>query len=90
MRHLAATLDQLERHEHIVFRYCTSEGELTPAANPNGSVAHIAGLCNTDGNVLGLMPHPERASEALLGSDDGRRLFASLVQSGTEHLATTR
>ena len=86
----AAALDQLERREHIVFRYCTADGELTPEANPNGSVGHIAGVCNERGNVLGMMPHPERASEALLGSDDGRRLFAGLLDAGAEGLAATR
>ena len=83
-----AMLDALEQQEQIVFRYCSAEGELTPEANPNGSVGNIAGVCNERGNVLGMMPHPERASEALLGSDDGRRLFASLVQSATAHLVT--
>ena len=86
----AATLDQLERHDHIVFRYCTDEGDVTDAANPNGSIANIAGICNAGGNVLGMMPHPERASEALLGSSDGRRLFAALLQAGVARLAVAR
>jgi len=85
-----ATLDQLERHDQIVFRYCTPEGEITAAANPNGSLGNIAGICSREGNVLGMMPHPERASEALLGSDDGRRLFASMVHVGTAQLVSTR
>ena len=74
-----ATLDQLTRQDRIVFRYCDEEGQLTPAANPNGSRASIAGICNEGRNVLGLMPHPERACEDLLGSSDGRDIFSSLA-----------
>ena len=68
----------LEEHNQIVFRYCDENGNVTPEANPNGSVGNIAGIVNREGNVLGLMPHPERASELLLGSCDGRRLFESV------------
>ncbi len=69
----------LERSGQIVFRYVDGGGARTDAANPNGSLAHIAGVCNARGNVVGLMPHPERASEALLGGTDGRQLFEALV-----------
>jgi phosphoribosylformylglycinamidine synthase subunit PurQ / glutaminase len=65
----------------VVLRYCDAEGNITPASNPNGSRDNIAGLINAAGNVFGLMPHPERASESLLGSADGRYLFESLVGS---------
>jgi phosphoribosylformylglycinamidine synthase len=71
------TLDALAAAGRIVFRYCDARGRVVPAANPNGSAAAIAGVANAAGNVVGLMPHPERASEALLGSSDGRRLFES-------------
>jgi phosphoribosylformylglycinamidine synthase subunit PurQ / glutaminase len=74
----AATLATLERDGRVAFRYCTPEGQVTPEASPNGSVANIAGVYNARKNVLGLMPHPERASEPILGNDHGRRLFASL------------
>jgi phosphoribosylformylglycinamidine synthase len=70
---------QLEKEGRIVFRYVDPTGGETEAANPNGSMANIAGTCNARGNVVGLMPHPERAAEALLGSDDGKMVFASLV-----------
>lgn len=83
-----ATLAQLERNRQIVFRYCSEDGQITEAANPNGSLANIAGICNLQRNVLGMMPHPERASEALLGSDDGLVVFQSMVQS--LELLTTR
>jgi len=69
----------LEASGRIVFRYCDPSGRVTPEANPNGSVAGIAGVASTAGNVVGLMPHPERASEAVLGSTDGLRLFVSAV-----------
>jgi phosphoribosylformylglycinamidine synthase subunit PurQ / glutaminase len=75
----AATLATLEREGRIAFRYCTADGVVTAEAAPNGSVANIAGVYNAEGNVLGLMPHPERASEPILGNDDGRRLFESLL-----------
>ncbi len=75
------TLAALERNRQVVFRYCGPRGELTDEANVNGSLNAIAGIVNEAGNVLGMMPHPERASEALLGSVDGRVVFASLVRS---------
>lgn len=69
------TLDQLEAHHQVVFRYAEE--------NPNGSLRNIAGICNERGNVLGMMPHPERAVEALLGNTDGLRLFKSLLANGS-------
>lgn len=75
------TLSQLRANRQILFRYCTAQGEVTDAANPNGSVDNIAGLCNTRGNVLGMMPHPERCMEPAMGSTDGLELFRSLLQS---------
>jgi phosphoribosylformylglycinamidine synthase subunit PurQ / glutaminase len=77
----AETLRELESHSQVVFRYADEKGELTEEANVNGSADAIAGLINRRGNVLGMMPHPERASEALLGSEDGRLIFESLVQA---------
>jgi len=73
------TLREIEAQSQVVFRYVDEKGEATPAANVNGSAAGIAGLVNKRGNVLGMMPHPERASESLLGSQDGRLIFESLV-----------
>jgi len=75
------TLKTLHQHGQILFRYCDADGQLTDAANPNGSANHIAGLCNAAGNVMGLMPHPERASEPELGSMDGRLVFESLIHA---------
>lgn len=72
---------ELEAHGQIVLRYCTAAGELSPESNPNGSRSHVAGVTNREGNVFGLMPHPERASELLLGSSDGARVFQSLLRS---------
>lgn len=74
-----ATLAELQRHEQIIFRYCDERGAATAAANPNGARDNIAGICNRARNVLGLMPHPERACEDLLGSSDGRDIFRSLA-----------
>lgn len=75
----AETLAELRRENRIVFRYCDEHGRTTAEANPNGSLENIAGICNRERNVLGLMPHPERASEEILGSSDGRTLFHSLA-----------
>jgi phosphoribosylformylglycinamidine synthase I len=72
---------RLEANRQIVFRYTTAAGQVTDEANPNGSAAAIAGLCNEARNVVGLMPHPERACESALGSADGLRLFESAVES---------
>ena len=76
-----ATLERLEGEGHVVFRYVDASGEVTDAANPNGSWHNIAGIINDDGNVLGMMPHPERAMEELLGSTDGIGVFTSLAAS---------
>ncbi|MFY9140274.1 MAG: phosphoribosylformylglycinamidine synthase subunit PurQ [Thermacetogeniaceae bacterium] len=72
-------LAQLEQNGQVVFRYCNEQGEVIPAANPDGSVRNIAGICNVKGNVLGLMPHPERCSEEILGNTQGLRLFLSVL-----------
>jgi phosphoribosylformylglycinamidine synthase subunit PurQ / glutaminase len=77
----AATLADLKHNDQIVFRYCAPDGRLDPAANPNGSLDAIAGICNRERNVMGMMPHPERAVEAALGSTDGLFVLHSLVQS---------
>jgi len=74
-----ATLTRLEANDQVLFQYCTADGEITDRANPNGSLRNIAGICNERRNVSALMPHPERACEALLGSEDGRLLFESLI-----------
>lgn len=74
-----ATLDQLESKGHVVFRYVDTRGEPTDAGNPNGSSRNIAGIINRQGNVVGLMPHPERALDSLLGSDDGLGFFQSIL-----------
>ena len=73
------TLDRLKTGGQILWRYVSSQGELNEAASPNGSIENIAGICNEQGNVAGLMPHPERASENLLGSADGRLIFESMI-----------
>ncbi len=74
------TLAGLEQNHQVVFRYCTPEGQVDEAASPNGSLNNIAGIVNKRGNVLGMMPHPERAADALLGSKDGLPLFRSLLE----------
>jgi phosphoribosylformylglycinamidine synthase len=75
-----ATLRDLEARGQVAFRYCTPEGAPTPEANPNGSANNIAGIVNRDGNVLGMMPHPERSCEELMGGTDGRLIFESIVR----------
>ena len=79
------TLMTLERDGRIVFRYATPEGDVTPDANPNGSLANIAGIISDGRNVLGMMPHPDRSSEALLGSADGLAVFESMIAELTTH-----
>ena len=74
------TLNSLQANRQIVFRYCDASGEPDITANPNGSMLNIAGICNETFNVLGMMPHPERASETILGSADGRLVFESVLQ----------
>ena len=83
------TLAELERNQQIVFRYTTPEGREDPAANPNGSLANIAGICNRERNVMGMMPHPERAVELALGSADGLVIFQSMIESLARHAAVT-
>ena len=75
-----ATLEQLEGQGRVVFRYCTPEGEVNRGANPNGSLHNIGGIINERGNVLGMMPHPERASEALMGGEDGLYIWRSVLE----------
>ncbi len=77
----AKTLAQLNSEGRVALRYSESDGQLTPDANPNGSLENIAGILNEQGNVLGMMPHPERACEELLGSADGLQLFSSAIQA---------
>ena len=74
------TLDELEGTGRVVFRYCDAAGRVTPEANPNGSARNIAGITNARGNVLGMMPHPERAGEALVGGVDGNRIWDSVIR----------
>jgi phosphoribosylformylglycinamidine (FGAM) synthase-like amidotransferase family enzyme len=74
------TLAELEERGQVVFRYCNELGDATPEANPNGSLNNIAGVSNEAGNVVGMMPHPERACEAILGGTDGRRIFESVAE----------
>jgi len=75
----AATHEELVRENRVVFRYCSSVGEVTVASNPNGSLDNIAGICSPGGNVLGMMPHPERSAEPELGCTDGIKVFNSMV-----------
>ncbi|MDT8340002.1 MAG: phosphoribosylformylglycinamidine synthase subunit PurQ [Longimicrobiales bacterium] len=75
----APTLERLEGEGRVLFRYVDADGDATPGANPNGSLNNIAGIVNDRGNVMGMMPHPERAMEPLLGSDDGVGVFTSLM-----------
>ena len=74
-----ATLAELRRENRIVFRYSTPSGEITPEANPNGSLDNIAGICSAGRSVLGMMPHPERSAEPELGCTEGFKIFQSLV-----------
>lgn len=74
-------LKELNGQRRVAFRYCDADGRITPEANPNGSVENIAGILSAGRNVLGMMPHPERASEAALGSADGKRIFDSLAKA---------
>lgn len=77
----AATLKELEDNQQVVFRYCDPTGAVSDESNPNGSLNHIAGICNYQGNVLGMMPHPERAADPMLGLTDGLLLFQGLLAS---------
>jgi phosphoribosylformylglycinamidine synthase len=75
----APLLAELEAHNQVLFRYCAPDGSTPDEANPNGSCDHIAGITNRDGNVLGMMPHPERACDALLGGTDGQTIFRAMI-----------
>jgi len=75
-----ATLQELEDNRQVVFRYAAPSGEITDESNPNGSLHNIAGIINKEGNVLGMMPHPERACESLLGSADGNLIWESIIE----------
>ena len=74
------TLASIQANAQVIFRYCTPDGRVTPEANPNGSLDNIAGIRNAQGNVLGMMPHPERCAESILGNEDGRLILASMVE----------
>ena len=78
-----ATLDRLEGEGRVAFRYCDAAGNPDERANPNGSLEHIAGVCNLEGNVVGIMPHPERSCEMDMGSEDGLKLFTSALTAAT-------
>ena len=86
----ATTLRLMRKQGQILLRYSDADGRLSDAANPNGSVEHIAGICNAAGNVMGMMPHPERASEPELGSTDGRLIFESLIRASESAQPRTR
>jgi phosphoribosylformylglycinamidine synthase subunit PurQ / glutaminase len=75
------TLDSLESKNQVVFRYADELGNITPESNPNGSMHNIAGICNESRNVIGMMPHPDRAWDSKLGSEDGKLIFNSLINS---------
>jgi len=81
------TMEKLKDNNQILWQYSNEQGELTEPSNPNGSLLNIAGICNETGNVAGLMPHPERASESILGSEDGRLIFESLIASMESRMA---
>ena len=82
-----ATLDEIEKNDQVLFRYSTSEGRTTKDSNPNGSLNNIAGITNREGNVLGMMPHPERCCDPLLGSTDGEVIFRSIADSWTTRIS---
>ena len=81
----AETLRELQAEDRIAFRYCASDGKITPDANPNGSLDNIAGVLNKGRNVLGMMPHPDRSSESILGSADGLAIFQSMISALAAH-----
>ena len=76
------TLKDLEINDQIIFRYCDENGKITEAANPNGATKNIAGICNAERNVFGMMPHPERACSEVLGNTDGRQIIKDLLMVG--------
>jgi phosphoribosylformylglycinamidine synthase len=75
----ADDLKKLNDNDQILFRYCDEQGNITPQSNPNGSIENIAGVCNIGRNVFGMMPHPERAADPILGNEDGLVLFESIL-----------
>jgi phosphoribosylformylglycinamidine synthase len=77
------TLNKLKENKQIVFKYTSPDGEVSDDANPNGSCLNIAGICNEEGNVLGMMPHPERCSESILGNQDGLKIFQSILSANS-------
>ena len=77
------TLHEIINNNQVLFRYCDENGNITPSSNPNGSLHNIAGICNAGRNVYGMMPHPERASEEILGNTDGRIIFESFLANVT-------
>jgi phosphoribosylformylglycinamidine synthase len=79
-----ATLDKLQQNDQVLFRYCDADGKIIEDANPNGAVRNIAGICNENRNVIGMMPHPERACSFALGNTDGRKIFNKLFLSVKE------
>ena len=81
------TLQSLIDNDQILFKYCDAKGEIKPESNPNGSIENIAGICNAKRNVFGMMPHPERAAEKILGNTDGKLLFESLLNYAKATLA---
>jgi phosphoribosylformylglycinamidine synthase len=76
-----ATLQELEDNHQIIFRYCSEDGDIIDDANPNGALWNISAICNRERNVLGMMPHPERCCESILGNEDGRLIFDSIIKS---------
>src|SRR6266403_1739334 len=86
----AATLRELNGNRQVILRYTDGKGCIVPEANPNGSIENIAGICNRERNVFGLMPPPDRASDARLGSMDGAKIFRSMVQSISASRAARR
>jgi len=75
------TLHELNHNRQVIMRYADDRGRIVPEANPNGSIENVAGICNREGNVLGLMPHPDRACDARLGSADGAKIFRSMMKT---------
>jgi phosphoribosylformylglycinamidine synthase I len=84
------TLRELNANQQVILRYSNREGRIVPEANPNGSIENIAGICNRDRNVFGLMPHPDRASDPRIGSMDGAKIFRSMVQTFSANRTTDR
>jgi phosphoribosylformylglycinamidine synthase len=85
----AETLRELNDNRQVILRYADNRGCIVPEANPNGSVENIAGICNRERNIFGLMPHPDRASDARLGSTDGAKIFRSMMQTISANSATS-